>query len=113
MKKLYTTPISFTCHAAPASPPDNVNAIPLSSTTIMVTWNIVPPIHQNGPIIVYEVMYAPMQTFDGQIMTRTTNTSTVSLTFTKLQEYVVYSISVRAYTIIGPGPYSSPVVQSL
>ena len=76
----------------------------------MVTWNIVPPILQNGPIIIYEVMYAPMQTFDGQIMTRTTNTSALSLNLTELQEYVVYSISVRAYTIIGPGPYSSPAI---
>ena len=59
----------------------------------------------------YEVQYAPLETFDGQISTETTNTSLMCTNLTGLEEYVEYNISVRAYTSVGPGPYSDPVTE--
>ena len=41
-------------------------------------------------------------------MTNSVNTSNLSISLTDLQEYVNYTISVRAYTVIGAGPYSDP-----
>ena len=48
-------------------------------------------------------------TFDGALVTMTMNTSNTSIVLGGLQEYVEYSISVRAYTSVGPGPFSPGV----
>ena len=56
----------------------------------------------------YEVQYEPLGTFGGQISTSTVN---ISIILTNLQEFVDYTISVRAYTSAGPGPYSDPVTE--
>ena len=74
-------------------------------------WDQVPAINRNGDITVYEVQYDPLETFDGQISTKTTNTSLMCTNLTGLEEYVEYNISVRAYTSAGPGPYSNPVTE--
>ena len=84
----------------------------VSPTSIMVTWDMVPPIDQNGVITMYEVLYEPQETFNGAIMS---NTITVdgtarAVNMTGLEEYVNYTISVRAYTSAGEGPYSEGVV---
>ena len=99
------------CHlmlAAPASPPDNVTVMAsVIPTEIMVTWDIVPEIDQNGVITMYEVLYVPLETFDGAIGENTTVVMTERMTIlTDLQEYVNYTISVRAFTSVGEGPYS-------
>ena len=86
----------------------------LSSTEIEVSWEEVPAINQNGIITMYEVQYIPLETFGGQISTTTANVTNTSLLFivlTGLEEYVEYNISVRAYTSVGPGPYSIGVVE--
>ena len=77
-----------------------------SSTTIEVSWDIVPPIHQNGIITMYEVLYQPLETFDGSIMTQTMNVTEMSANLSDLEEFVNYTISVRAYTRVGAGNYS-------
>ena len=76
----------------------------------MVTWGLVPAIDQNGVITEYEVMYEPLETFGGNISTQRMNVTApgMSVTLTKLQEFVNYSISVRAYTAVGEGPFSTP-----
>ena len=92
----------------PASPPDNVMVTVVSSTDIRVAWAMVPAIHQNGIIIVYEVQYEPLETFGGQIETMTVNVTApeISELLVSLEEFVNYTISVRAYTSQGAGPYS-------
>ena len=85
----------------------------VSSTEIDVSWEEVPAIYENGIIIVYEVQYEPLQTFGGTLVTETVNSTgpVLTTTLTGLQEYVEYNISVRAYTSVGPGPYSDPVTE--
>ena len=58
----------------------------------------------------YEVQYDPLETFKGQISTETVNITACTL-LTGLEEYVEYNISVRAYTSVGPGPYSRRVTE--
>ena len=89
----------------PASPPENVTVAVLNSTSIQVNWTEVLDIDQNGVITMYEVMYEPLVTF-GTLVKKTTNSTFVSITILALEEYVEYNISVRAYTSVGPGPYS-------
>ena len=76
----------------------------------MVTWDVVPPIHENGVITMYEVLYGPQETFDGVIGPLTVNVTVRSSLLIRLQEYVDYTISVRAYTLVGKGPYSDGIV---
>ena len=98
---------------APASPPDNVTAMANSPTTIIVTWDSVPPIDQNGIITMYEVLYEPLETFGGTIQTMTINVIApeMSVVLMNLQEFVNYNISVRAYTRVGDGPYSDGTIE--
>ena len=105
---LHITSLYFT---DPAEPPQNVIANTVSSTEIAVSWEELPAISRNGLIIMYEVQYEPLETFDEQISTNTVITSgpVLMLNLTVLEEYVEYNISVRAYTSTGPGPYSDPV----
>ena len=76
-----------------------------------MSWEEVPAISQNGEIIIYEVQYKPLETFNGTISIERVNTSgpVLMMNLTGLEEYVEYNISVRAYTSTGAGPYSDPV----
>ena len=82
-----------------------------SPTSIYVMWDEVPAIDQNGIITMYEVMYTPLNTFGGQISANTTSVSGSEsmVTLSYLQEFVNYSISVRAYTTAGQGPESTVI----
>ncbi len=91
----------------PSGPPTDVAVIVTSPTSINVTWNEVDPIDQNGVITMYEVLYTPLQNFEGQLSANTTNVSEQSVLLNYLQEYVNYTITVRAYTQEGPGLSSS------
>ena len=85
-------------------------AIARSSTEIMVTWEEVLPIDQNGIITNYDVRYEPLQ-FVESLSTIVTNTTDLAVNLTNLQEYVEYNISVRAYTSIGFGPFSTEITE--
>ena len=93
----------------PASPPTNAGTTAISSTEISVTWDIVNPIDQNGIITMYEVLYQPQETFGGAIgpLVETVTAPTQSIILTQLQEYVVYDISIRAFTSAGPSGYTT------
>ena len=75
-----------------------------------MNWSTVSEINQNGIITVYEIMYEPVLTF-GLLNTMTVNTTNLYVRLTDLEEYVEYNISVRAYTSVGPGPYSVGIVR--
>ena len=76
----------------------------------MVTWDEIPELDRNGVIIDYEVQIEPLD-FPADIMTNLLTTTNISILVTGLEEYVNYNISVRAYTSVGPGPYSDPVTE--
>ena len=79
-----------------------------SSRSIAVRWEEVIALDRNGIITTYEVRYEPLETFGGEIQTQTSNISAsmMSTTLSDLEEFVNYTISVRAYTSVGAGPYS-------
>ena len=54
----------------------------------------------------YEVQVVPLDTSFEAI---TAHDLEPIVNVTGLDEYVLYNISVRAYTSVGPGPYSTPV----
>ena len=95
------------------SPPGNVTATAIFSTTIQVTWEEISSIDNEITITQYEVEYN--QSAFGMIPTSTSviiNSMTFNVNLTGLQEYVEYSIQVRAYSRVGPGPYSDVVMET-
>ena len=92
-----------------------------SVSTTYIELDISPPapIEQNGPIIAYEIS---ITTFRFNIAPELRNTTdipngyplTLNVTFSasSLQEFVVYSISVRAYTVAGSSVFSGIVQQT-
>ena len=82
----------------------------VSSTEILVTWDPVPAIDQNGIITTYEVLYQPMETFNDTISSNLMISNQTSILIADLQESVLYNISVRAYTSVGEGPFSEEVL---
>ena len=95
----------------PNAPPENVQAFISSSTAILVRWDTVPEIDRNGIVILYEVEFN--QSTFSEISTSnltTTNGSVQVVQLEGLEEYVEYSLRVRAYTSVGPGPFSIAVV---
>ena len=96
---LYIICLIFAC-TVPTSPPRTVLAFALCSTEIQVIWTQVPEMERNGIITQYEVLYEPLVLSDC-LTTLTVNTTDLTITLTGLKEYVVYSISVRAYNSDG------------
>ncbi len=97
---------------APGAAPRNLSVMPISATIVSVQWEAVERIERNGEIIVYEITYTPQQTFGGSIGEEAKNVSgsELSTNITGLQEFLNYSISIRAYTSIGAGPDSDVVM---
>ena len=97
----------------PSAPPDNVQALTSSSTAILVIWDSVPGIDRNGIITQYEVEFN--QSTFSEISTSnltTTNGSQLMVKLEGLEEYVEYSVQVRAYTSVGPGPFSVAIMNT-
>ena len=90
------------------------NAAEINSTTITVSWR--EPLDSNGIIIVYEVEYTlnvtNRQNFSDSELTTSNETFSNGLYTVRignLQAFGEYEIRVRAYTIIGPGSFSSAI----
>ena len=94
----------------PSGSPTITEAMVISPTEIETSWNEVEPIDQNGIIVIYEVDYQPAQMFDGSMTVDVVNTTNTTIVLSDLHESVQYNITVRAYTSIGPGPFSSHVL---
>ena len=97
---------------APNDSPQNVSATSFSSTTIDVSWEEVPPADRNGLIITYEVLFEPLETFGRLTISETRNTTNLSIVLDNLHPFVEYSVSVRAYTSEGFGPYSDVTMET-
>ena len=88
-----------------------MQAIISTSSAIIVIWDPVPEIDRNGIITQYEVEFS-QSTFN-EISTSnltTTNGSQLMVELEGLEENMEYSVRVRAYTSVGPGPFSAAVV---
>ncbi|XP_067118957.1 protein sidekick [Centruroides vittatus] len=97
-----------TRESVPSMGPLNVTANATSSTTIVVKWNEVPKIDQNGIIEGYKVYFgAKMVPFKYKVIE---NNITYTTTLTELRKYTLYSIQVLAFTRIGDGALSLPPV---
>ncbi len=80
----------------------------ISSMEAMVSWDEVVEMDRNGVITQYQVLLQP----SGEVaMLAMDNFTALNVTVTGLEEHILYSITVRAFTVAGAGPFSSPPVQ--
>nr|XP_039247526.1 phosphatidylinositol phosphatase PTPRQ-like [Styela clava] len=98
-----TTSITvYTDEDSPTSAPRDVTYVQLSSTAITLSWK--PPRKPNGIVTEYLVEYSiEDNVFDS--VTYETN-----VTLSDLQKYATYLATVTAFTRVGQGPSSSPVI---
>ncbi len=76
-------------------------------------WRDVQEIDRNGVIVAYEVLYVPLNQFNGILVQGVVSVSASnrSTVLRGLEEYVQYNITVRARTSVGPGPHSTPITE--
>ena len=101
------------CLTAPSGFPQNVTATTISPTEIEISWNEVLEGERNGNITHYEIRYS-QSTFSSIAGNSTilTDSPVLKLLLQNLEEFVEYTFTVRAYTVIGPGPFSPAVVNT-
>ena len=56
------------------------------------------------------MLYIQVETLGGIISMQRVNTSNMFYLLDNLEEHINYSIEVRAFTSMGPGPYSDPII---
>ena len=92
----------------PDGAPQNVRGQNSSSTSILVMWDQVPADQRNGIIIGYTITYqSQLENDNGNFQV---DGSVRQRELPNLKEYVNYKITVFAFTAIGSGPPSHPIV---
>ena len=92
----------------PSSLPSTVVVFSTSPSSIQVAWEEVPERDRNGIIIMYEIEYWKMGDQDNS-NNITVGPAVLSLVLNGLEDFQIYVVRVRAYTVVGAGPYSEPV----
>ncbi|XP_021344354.1 protein sidekick-1-like, partial [Mizuhopecten yessoensis] len=97
-----------TREATPTDSPKNVKAIPVSSTSVNVSWSDVPALDQNGLISGYKVQYESAIENIPPVMQDVPGNQTYSVLIQGLRKFVSYQMQVLAYTRMGDGVLSVP-----
>ncbi|KAB5535946.1 hypothetical protein PHYPO_G00123720 [Pangasianodon hypophthalmus] len=108
---VFTKPIEArTAQSTPSAPPQDVQVLSLSSTSIKVSWVPPPAASRHGAIVRYTVSY---QAVNGEDTERHEVTDigadATSVVLEGLGKWTEYVVRVRAHTDVGPGPESAPV----
>ncbi|KAF6736385.1 Protein sidekick-1, partial [Oryzias melastigma] len=99
-----------TAESAPSGSPVNVTAEAVSSSKIMLTWSALPQTQRNGVILGYKVMYSEKDLEDPPSVLVVQGEGNLTVLLGALQKYTVYVLQVLAFTRIGDGPLSNPVL---
>ena len=102
--------IQRTNEATPSSGPHSVQVRSTSSTTIVVDWDDVAEYDRNGIIQGFKVRYAILKNGNVAQFKLIESNSSRTATLTELKKYTRYQISVCAFTHVGDGVYSMPVM---
>ena len=94
--------------------PENLTVTAISSTSVMVTWDIaLLPYDYN--ISAFEVFYQPLESFHGILQTNSVNVSgsEMLVILMDLEEFVTYNISVLVYATTGMAHTDGVMVTTL
>ncbi|XP_053098317.1 receptor-type tyrosine-protein phosphatase F-like isoform X2 [Pangasianodon hypophthalmus] len=108
---VFTKPIEArTAQYTPSAPPQDVQVLSLSSTSIRVSWMPPPAASRNGAIVRYTVSYQAVTGEDTERHEVTDiGADATSVVLEGLGKWTEYVVHVRAHTDVGPGPESAPV----
>ena len=90
---------------APSLAPIGLSVISQSSSSLTLAWMAPPLERQNGLITGYSVNVTNSDTGVSRLLSSIGN----SITVIQLSPYTSYLCSVAAQTIVGLGPYTSPI----
>jgi len=96
----------------PSHWPENVSSAEVNSTTFDVTWAALPERLAHGVVKMYEVRLVLKEnctSSQSELYSRF-NTTTTNMVLSGLSICARYEVSVRGFTVVGPGPYSRPTV---
>ena len=88
----------------PTGAPQNFTAIGISPTSVRLQWDPPAKKHRNGEIVLYEVLYHQQKHATSDW---TTNATGLFVLVDGLEPVTDYNFQIRAYTAIGPGPWSN------
>ncbi|KAM9130310.1 receptor-type tyrosine-protein phosphatase F [Pangshura tecta] len=99
-----------TAQSTPSAPPQEVECVSTSSTTIRVSWVPPPAQSRNGVITQYSIAYQAVDAEDSaKHVVDGIGRERSSWEIKDLEKWTEYKVWVRAHTDVGPGPESSPV----
>ncbi|XP_070951518.1 protein sidekick-1 isoform X3 [Macaca nemestrina] len=99
-----------TRESVPSAAPENVSAEAVSSTQILLTWASVPEQDQNGLILGYKILFRAKD-LDPEPRSHTVRGNyTQSALLAGLRKFVLYELQVLAFTRIGNGVPSTPLI---
>ncbi|XP_028450243.1 protein sidekick-1 isoform X1 [Perca flavescens] len=104
------TVAALTAESVPSGSPVNVTAEAVSSTRILLKWSALPQAQKNGAILGYKVLYSEKDSEAPPSVQVVEGEGSVTLLLGILQKYTVYVLQVLAYTRIGDGPQSNPIL---
>ncbi|XP_040607207.1 protein sidekick-1 isoform X3 [Mesocricetus auratus] len=99
-----------TRESVPSAAPENVSAEAVSSTQILLTWASVPEQDQNGLILGYKILYRAKDLDPEPRSHVVRGNHTQSALLAGLRKFVVYELQVLAFTRIGNGVPSLPLI---
>uniref|UniRef100_A0A4W6D616 protein-tyrosine-phosphatase n=1 Tax=Lates calcarifer TaxID=8187 RepID=A0A4W6D616_LATCA len=106
-----------TLQAKPSAPPQDIKCSSTSSTALLVSWRPPPLESQNGDLAGYRVRYQVVGPSeggggdDGEPAEEPTVPATEEqVLLQRLEKWTQYHVTVSAFTAIGPGPESEPLV---
>ncbi|XP_068091273.1 receptor-type tyrosine-protein phosphatase delta isoform X20 [Hyperolius riggenbachi] len=107
-----TTEISAkTLQSKPSAPPQDIRCNSQSSTSILVSWLPPPEDKQNGAMTAYSIKYTGVDGEDNNPHEITgISSDTTQYLLEQLEKWTQYHISMIAYTDVGPGPESDPIL---
>uniref|UniRef100_A0A7N6C2C5 Sidekick cell adhesion molecule 1a n=1 Tax=Anabas testudineus TaxID=64144 RepID=A0A7N6C2C5_ANATE len=105
-----STVAAHTAESVPSGSPVNVTAEAVSSTRILLTWSPVPQAQKNGVVLGYKVLYSRKDSEGPPRVQVAEGEGSTSLLLGVLEKYTVYVLQVLAYTRMGEGPPSSPIL---
>ncbi|XP_068055180.1 receptor-type tyrosine-protein phosphatase F isoform X13 [Anomalospiza imberbis] len=99
-----------TAQSTPSAPPQEVECVSTSSTTIRVSWVPPPAQSRNGVITQYSIAYQAVEGDDNtKHVVDGIGRERSSWEIKDLEKWTEYKVWVRAHTDVGPGPESIPV----
>ena len=96
----------------PSRGPENVLSIEIGRTEYQITWDVLPREVANGFIKIYQVRLLLKESCSSvdASFNSTFNTTKTEMLLSSLSICSRYEVSVRVFTVAGPGPYSEPLV---